>query len=343
MVLTGPGSDERLDALSDEQLMAELVAGEQEALQVLHGRLAPLVFHMARRRLDAPAAEEVTQDVFLRVWQKAASFDPALGSLRSWILQITHRRVLNELRDRGRRPNLASESEAGLVDLSGHDSGPDDQAWAEYRKSAIRRALAALPREQGQALRLAFFQELSHEQVASFLAVPLGTAKGRIRLALEKLNAPLAALVAVLVAALGVSTWRWTQHRSAWSRDERALAMLTGSHMQSLRLVPPAAAGEVEKGPHATYRAEPGGTMVVFTLANLPPVQAGETYRLWRLAGGTWQLLAEPVPDAQGRGRTLLERPGQPWPQALELTREPRGSAGPAPAGARVLAWNASR
>jgi len=56
MVLTGPGSDGRLDALSDERLMAELVAGEQEALQVLHGRLAPLVFHMARRRLDAPAA-----------------------------------------------------------------------------------------------------------------------------------------------------------------------------------------------------------------------------------------------------------------------------------------------
>ena len=343
MVLTGPGSDGRLDALSDERLMAELVAGEQVALQVLHGRLAPLVFHMARRRLDAPAAEEVTQDVFLRVWQKAASFDPALGGFRSWILQITHRRVLNELRDRGRRPMLAGETEARLVDLSGHDSGPDEQAWAEYQKSAIQRALAALPREQGQALRLAFFQELSHEQVASFLAVPLGTAKGRIRLALEKLNAPLAALVAVLVAALGISTWRWNQHRSAWSRDERALAMLTGSHMQSLRLEPPAPAGEVEKGPHATYRAEPGGTAVVFTLANLPPLKAGETYRLWRLAGGTWKLLAEPSPDAQGRGRTLLELSDQLWPQTLELTRENRESASAAPAGTQVLAWSSSK
>ena len=339
MKVAGPGGDGRLEALSDEQLMAELASGQQEALQLLHRRLAPLVFHIACRSLDAAAAEEITQDVFLRVWQKAASFDPARGACRPWILQIAHRRVLNELRSRGRRPRLDGESEGSLVDLSAHDTGPEEQAWAAYRQATIRRALSALPPEQGQALRLAFFQDLSHEEVASFLELPLGTVKGRIRLALEKLNIPLASLVAALVAAIGLSGYGWHQHRLALRQDERALAMLTGSHMEALRLVPLVAQGVIEQGPHANYRAERGGTIAVFTLSNVPAPAAGETYRLWRRAGGTWKPLGDLLPDAQGRGRLLLEVPDQLWPEALVLTREARGPAGPAPAAPPVLAW----
>jgi len=338
MRVESPEVDERRDALTDEALMAELAAGQQEALQVLHRRLAPLVFHIACRSLDASAAEEITQDVFLRVWQKAASFDPARGAFRSWVLQIAHRRVLNELRERGRRPRLDGESEASLVDLSAHDSGPEAQVWAEYRRSVISRALSALPEEQGQALRLAFFQELTHEEVASFLEVPLGTVKGRIRLALEKLNPYLAALVAVLLAAVGVVTFGWRQHRSALLQDERALAMLTGSHMETLRLVPLELQGAVEQGPHANYRAERGGAMVVFTLTNVPAPPAGTTYRLWRLSAGAWRLLGEPAPDAQGRARVLIELAEPRWPEALRLTRE-SGPAGSAPSGEPVLAW----
>lgn len=334
------GSDERRgEAMTDEQLMAELVSGQQEALQALHRRLAPLVFHIACRSLDAAAAEEITQDVFLRVWQKAATFDPARGSFRSWILQIAHRRVINELRERGRRPRIDGESEASLVDASAQDSGPEEQVWADYRKDTIRKALGALPQEQGQALRLAFFQDLTHEEVATFLEVPLGTAKGRIRLALEKLNAPLAALVALLVAGVGVTTYAWNRHRNLLARDEQALAMLTGSHMESLRLEPLTAKGEIEKGPHGTYRAERGGTMVVFTLSNVPRVDPGETYRLWRFAGGAWKLLGEPIPDERGRGRMLLDASDKAWPEALKLTRERLGRAGSAPGGELMLAW----
>jgi len=332
------GSGERWEAMTDEELMAELAAGHQDALQALHRRLAPLVFHIACRSLDASAAEEITQDVFLRVWQKAGAFDPARGSLRSWVLQIAHRRVLNEFRERGRRPRLDGRSELALVDLSAHDPGAEEQLWAEYRKSAIRRALAALPEEQGQALRLAFFQDLTHEQVASFLDLPLGTVKGRIRLALEKLNTPLSGLVAALVAAVGLTVFSWHHHRSALLRDEQALAMLTGSRMEALRLVPAAPQGPVEQGPHANYRAERGGTIAVFNLSNLPAPPAGSTYRLWRQAGGAWKLLAEPAPDASGRGRVVLELPDSLWPEALVLTAEDR-RPGAAPAGTRVLAW----
>ena len=339
MVGDSPGDAGRTDPRSDDQLMAELASGHQEALQVLHGRHAPLVFHLACRSLGAPAAEEVTQDVFLRVWQKARDFDPDRGSFRSWILQIARRRVLNELRERGRRPQFDRDSEARLLDLAARDAGPEEQLWAHYRKTAIQRALSALPDEQKQALSLAFFQDLSHEQVAHLLAVPLGTAKGRIRLGLEKLNSPLAALVALVIAAMGLSAYGWIRHRSAWRLDERALAMLTGSRMQALRLEPPSAHGRIEQGAHATYRAEPEGSLVVFTLANLPVPPGGTTYRLWRLGGAGWQALGDPRPDAQGRARLIFEASAQPWPEALRLTLESQGPAGPAPAGSLVLAW----
>jgi RNA polymerase sigma-70 factor (ECF subfamily) len=338
MVSAGPASEDRLGAMTDEEIVALLAAGHQDALQTLHRRLAPLVFHIARRSLEAPAAEEITQDVFLKVWQKASSFDPAKGSFRTWILRIAQRRVINELRDRTRRPKLDVGSEASLADVAAADPCPEDQMWAQFRKAAIQRAVSALPPEQGQALRLAFFQDLSHEQVARFLEVPLGTAKSRIRLALEKLNTPLAALVALLLAGLGIASYQSGQRRAALGRDEAALGMLTGSRMQALRLLPPGFQGDPEHGPHATYRAEPGNSVVVFTLSGLPAPPAGETYQLWRLAGGVWLELGALSPDAQGHGRLLLQVPDRLWPERLRLTRGPGGDPVP---GAPVLAWAA--
>ena len=327
------------DLRTDEQLMASLLIGQHEALQALHHRHAPLVFHIACRSLDAPSAEEITQDVFLQVWQKAATFDPARGSFRSWALQITHHRVLNELRHRGRRPKVDGNSEASLVDLSAHDPGPEELVWNEYRRSTIQRALAALPQTQAQALRLAFFQDLTHEQVAGFLDVPLGTAKSRIRVAIEKLTPRLAALVAMLVGAVGFSAYEWSQQRRIWSLDERAIGMLTGSHMEALRLEPLEPLRDAEKGPHATYRAERGGSVIAFTLSNIPQAPPGETYRIWQFNQGSWKALGEITPDAQGKGRRLIDAPGSEWPEALKLTQERRGSTNAVPEGQAILIW----
>lgn len=338
------GEDRRSgEERTDEQLMASLQTGQHEALQALHQRHAPLVFHIACRTLDAPAAEEITQDVFLQVWQKAATFDPARGGFRSWVLQITHHKVLNELRHRGRRPKVDGHSEASLVELSAHDSGPEEKVWEEYRRTTIQRALAALPPTQAQALRLAFFQDLTHGQVAEFLEVPLGTAKSRIRVGIEKLTPRLAALVAMLIAAVGFSAYEWGQQRRAWKLDEQALAMLTSSHMEGLRLVPLAPLSDIEKGPHATYRAERGGRMIVFTLSNVPQAPSAETYRIWQFNQGIWKALGEITPDALGHGRKLIDAPGPEWPEALKLTQERRGSANAVPEGQAILIWPASR
>src|SRR3954447_13246714 len=91
-----PLSQER----TDEELMQQLAAGAQEALGPLYSRYARLIFHLAVRSLNRPAAEEIVQDVFLAVWCGAATFDPARGAFRPWVLQITHFRILNELRRR---------------------------------------------------------------------------------------------------------------------------------------------------------------------------------------------------------------------------------------------------
>ena len=89
---------------SDEDLMRQLAAGRPEALGPLHARYASMIHGMAARSLDRAAAEEISQEVFLAVWRHAASFDPARGTFRAWVAQITHTRVRNELRRRGRRP-----------------------------------------------------------------------------------------------------------------------------------------------------------------------------------------------------------------------------------------------
>jgi RNA polymerase sigma-70 factor (ECF subfamily) len=91
-------------SLSDEELMGQLAAGRQDALGPLHGRYASLVFNLAARKLDRATAEEIAQDVFVAVWRKAGTFDPTRGTFRTWVLQIAHFRVINELRQRGRRP-----------------------------------------------------------------------------------------------------------------------------------------------------------------------------------------------------------------------------------------------
>src|SRR3954471_8847188 len=174
---------------SDEELMGELAAGRQEALAPLHGRYAALIFNLAAQSLDRPAAEEIVQDVFLAIWRKAETYDPARGALRPWLLRIAHLRIINELRRRGRRPQLLPDPD-GLHYTTALDQRPqpEEEAWQEYRRAVVQEAVEHLPPPQQQALRLAFFDDLTHEQVASFLNIPLGTAKTRIRTGMQKLR-----------------------------------------------------------------------------------------------------------------------------------------------------------
>ncbi len=324
---------------SDEELLEALSSGREDAIGTIYARYAPTVFGMAAQALDRPTAEEIVQDVFVAVWKNARSFDPKRGPVRPWLLQIAHYRIANELRTRSRRPRIEPDPEG--TRLSGlPDPAPDqnEQAWSDYRGAVLRRALDELPPPQRQALGLAFFEDLSHGEIASVLNLPLGTAKSRVRAGMAALRgklAPLVAMLAFLAVLTGVA-FEFRSRRRAFETDERAVAMLTSSDAQGLRLT--AAAG-VRPETHGVYRFRPGATTAVITLSNFVPATSGSAYQAWALLGGRWTSLGLARPDAAGKARLIAEGPAfAARPEGLKVTIEPEaGSA--SPTGPVVIVW----
>jgi RNA polymerase sigma-70 factor (ECF subfamily) len=340
------GQDARAKAAeeTDEELVHALAEGHQEALGVLFARHAPIVFAIARQSLDGAAAEDIVQDVFLAVWHGAATFDPVRGAFRPWLLQIAHHRVLNELRRRSRKPISAGGGRDEFEAVADPSPEPSAELWREFRRSAVREALEQLPPSQRQALGLAFFEELTHEQVASVLNLRLGTAKSRIRSGLQRLReqlSPALALLALLLvggaAALSIFGLR---ERLALSRDERALDLVTSSDVHPLRIE---AAPGAPAGAHANWRALPGHRLGVLSLSHLPAAPRGFVYQAWLLHEGVWISLGTALPDADGKARIVSEDDAIALPpEALRVTLEP-GSGSAAPLGQTVLAWPAEK
>jgi len=328
----------------DEALMERVAAGREEALAALHRRYAGLVFQRAARSLDRAAAEEIVQDVFLAVWRRAESFDPARGRFRSWLLQIAHHRILNELRRRSRRPQLEADPEGTRTDAL-PDPGPEpsEAAWEEYRRAVLHAAVKALPPAQRQALGLAFFEELTHEQVASLLGLRLGTAKTRIRAAILRLReqlTPLAvALALALTAGMTVLALRGLRLDASLAREGRALVVATSSDVVPLRLAP--VAPGLPAGAHGSYRARAGSETVVLTATALPAAPAGRSYEAWARIGTRWLRLGTLVPDAGGHGRLIAEDAALATPpQELQVTLEST-PIDVVPRGPEVLRWRA--
>ena len=141
---------------------------------------------------DGASAEELTQEVFVRLWRSAASFEPTKGRVSTWLLRIAHNLALNEVRRRQSRPVIAQDVEwevesASLADTSA-DADPAATAWLRERATAVRDALAQLPTAQRKAIELAFFGGLSQAEVAAALGDPLGTVKSRIRVGMQRMR-----------------------------------------------------------------------------------------------------------------------------------------------------------
>ena len=259
--------------------------------------------------------------------------------MRAWVLQIAHFRLLNELRRRSRQPEIVPDPEGLLLaGFPAGDPGPAETAWQQHRRAVLQSALDSLPPPQREALGLAFLDDLTHEQVAAELGLPLGTAKTRIRAGLQKLRGTLgprgAALVVLcLLAALGI---RYRSEHATLARYDRALSMVTASDSVNLRLAP---APETPQETHARYRGRPGVATAVVTFSHFPPAPAGQTYQAWVRHGATWTSLGTVEPDAGGSARVIAEDPTlAALPDSLEVTLEPRaGSA--APSGPVVVAW----
>jgi RNA polymerase sigma-70 factor (ECF subfamily) len=164
------------------ELLAQIQAGHEAALLALHEQYANLVYSVAYRVLnDQMTAEEVTQDTFMRLWHKAETFDPAKGSFVTWLLTITRRLAIDTHRKQLRDPVYMNSDIERWESVLGSDEGTD-------LKRTLVTVMQGLPKEQHQAIELAYFYGMSHSQIADYLDQPVGTVKTRIRLGMQKLR-----------------------------------------------------------------------------------------------------------------------------------------------------------
>jgi RNA polymerase sigma-70 factor, ECF subfamily len=177
------------DQPDDSVLLQRAAAGDSDALVALHKRYANLVYSMAWRVLqDVGLAEEVTQDIFMKLWQHGQRYDPGRGRFSAWLLSVTRFAAIDRLRQEGRRP-LAAELPDGSSDEQTSLERlltTDHASWE--RGQHLRLLLGQLPAEQRQVVELAYFGGLTHSELAEQLGLPLGTVKGRLRLGLERLR-----------------------------------------------------------------------------------------------------------------------------------------------------------
>jgi RNA polymerase sigma-70 factor (ECF subfamily) len=175
--------------VDDRLCWVRLCAGDDSALAEIFDQHGALVLGVARRvTRSAAIAEDVLQDVFTSLWCQPERFDPDRGSLRAYLGVVTQRRAVDALRVAARR--LAREERAEMREPRTSDAS-DSPADVD----TVRRAIAQLPTEQRRAVELAFWQGMTHREVARTLGVPEGTVKSRLRLAQAKLRESLAPLV----------------------------------------------------------------------------------------------------------------------------------------------------
>jgi RNA polymerase sigma-70 factor (ECF subfamily) len=182
-----PGSAQ---AEADRALVRAIAGGSAEALADLYDRHAGIVFGLARRIVSrAEDAEEVVQDVFSQVWRQASRYVNERASVAGWIVMLTRTRAIDRLRARRARPD-EDRGEARPQALPIPATGPDPEAItisAEHARK-VAAGLAALPDVQRSPLEMAFFEGLTHAEIAARTGVPLGTVKTRIRSAMETLR-----------------------------------------------------------------------------------------------------------------------------------------------------------
>ena len=187
--MTGPAPEP-----SDDELIVRVVDRDHAALMALYDRHGRLAFALAYRILgDAQGAEEAVQDAFLQVWRRAETFDRGRGfGGRAWVLAIVRNRAIDGLRRRSGRARETTPLEDVEATTAAETPGPWAEVSAGLERDRVRAAVAELPREQQDAIRLAYFDGLSHGEIADRTGLPLGTVKGRVRLGLRKLAGLLA-------------------------------------------------------------------------------------------------------------------------------------------------------
>jgi len=176
----------------DTALIRRIVDADETALGALYDRwvrsLYSLVLHLLK---DPDEAEDVVEETFWQAWRKADSYEPSKGAVSTWLLTIGRRKALDRLRARKRNREDPIQDERGFSDLRSTSPDPGSEAEGSELREHVRAALRELPEEQREVLELGYFSGLSQAEIAERTGQPLGTVKTRMRLAMQKLRAPL--------------------------------------------------------------------------------------------------------------------------------------------------------
>jgi len=172
---------------SKEELLDRVAQGDQSAFGELYDQIAPRVLGLVRRLLvDRARSEEVTQAIFLEIWQTAARYEAQRGGASTWILTIAHRRAIDRIRSSQGRRNR--DTKIGIRDLAVAVDHVAETAETRSEHERVARAMSRLTQLQRQAVSLAYYGGHSHREVANMLHIPLGTAETRLRDGLIRLR-----------------------------------------------------------------------------------------------------------------------------------------------------------
>jgi RNA polymerase sigma-70 factor, ECF subfamily len=185
---------QRADELSDEQLMSRLDGpGVEAAISALYDRYSRTVYGVGLKILgERSLAEELVQDVFLKVWRSSHTFDPSRGSFSTWLYRVTRSCAMDLYRKRASRVRQVSDGDLHIAATRDTSAGPQevvDESWLSWR---VSRALEVLDAPQREVIELAYLGGLSQREISQQTGAPLGTVKSRTASAFRKLRAELA-------------------------------------------------------------------------------------------------------------------------------------------------------
>jgi RNA polymerase sigma-70 factor, ECF subfamily len=174
--------------LPDEDLMVMVRDGDARAFEVIYDRHSGPAFSLAYRMCGRRAlAEDVVQEAFLSLWRTGARYDPARGSVRTWVLTAVHNRGIDAFRRETTR-DARNVVDDGITERIEAAERTDEEVERRDQAQEVRGALDTLPDDQRQVIELAYFGGFSHTEIAEMLALPAGTVKGRMRLGMSKLR-----------------------------------------------------------------------------------------------------------------------------------------------------------
>lgn len=176
--------------LDDTELITAIACAQPDALSELYDRYHRLVFSLALNVVvDHATAEEITLDVFTRIWEKAETYRADRAKVTTWLLSMARHRAIDALRHQQARPERESMSWTDVaVPADPALNSPENVVEMALQRDRVRAAITQLPAEQKEALALAYFRGYSHSQIAEILQQPLGTIKTRLRSAMQRLR-----------------------------------------------------------------------------------------------------------------------------------------------------------